>query len=160
MKNKNHITYGLIIALILCVMFTIQWFAHIPFDSPIFKWLSPLVFFGLIILTCTNFSKINDGDVTFGEVFSNGFKTTAVVAVISVLFYVLFTQLIPGYKEAFLDFTATQGPNASDPAAAAQGREMMEKNFLLFTVAGSLFFNLLIGVVASLVGAAIAKKKK
>lgn len=160
MKKKNHIDYGLIIAGICCALFVIQWFAKIPFDQPLYKWLPTVIYGGLIILCCIKFSKINDEDVTFGEVFGNGFKATAVVTVISALFYVLFLQLVPEYKEALLDFTATQGPNASDPAAAAQGREMFAKNFLVFTLAGSVFFNLLIGVIASLIGAAIAKKKK
>jgi hypothetical protein len=160
MKNKNHINYGLIGAIILCALFMIQWFAKIPFDQVLYKWLPTAVFLGLIIAGAMNFSKINDADVTFGEVFGNGFKTTAVIAVISALFYVLFTQLIPGYKEAILDFSMSQGPNAGDPEAAAKGREMFANNFMVFTVAGSVFFNLLTGVVGSLIGAAIAKKRK
>jgi len=161
MQNKNHITYGLIGTAICVVLFLIQWFAKVPYDNPVFKWIPGLIFAIVIILSCTNFSKINGGDVTFGQVFANGFKTTAVITVLFALVYVIFYLLIPEYKEKMIEFsTQQQAANGVTPEQAAQGREIMEKYFLPFAVGGIVFIDLLIGVIASLIGAAIAKKKK
>ena len=136
-------------------------FAKIPFDNAAFKWLPGLIFGIIIVLSCVNFSKINGGDVTFGQVFANGFRTTAVITVLFALVYVIFYLLVPDYKETMIEFSIQQ-QSASGATAdqTAQGREMMEKYFLPFAVGGIVFFDLLIGVVASLIGAAIAKKKK
>lgn len=160
MKNKNHINYGLITALILCVLFVVQWFAKIPFDNLAFKLLPTVIFVLAIILGAVNFSKINDADVTFGEIFGNGFKTTAVITVIFALFFVVFLLLFPAYKEAILDFSMSKNMGKATPEEIARGREMAEKFFMVGGVAGIVFINLLTGVIASLIGAAIAKKKK
>jgi hypothetical protein len=40
-----------------------------------------------------------------------------------------------------------------------QGLEMFEKNFILFSAGGALFMYLLLGAIASLIGAAITKKQ-
>lgn len=161
MKITNNITYGLIGALILCVLFALQWFAKIPLDNVAFKWLPTAIFVLIIILGCINFSKINGADVTFGQIFGNGFKTTAVITVIFALFFVVFILLFPEYKEALLDSSMAQASNqGATPEQMAQSREMAEKFFLVGGLAGVIFINLLVGVLASLVGAAIAKKKK
>ena len=160
MKKKNHIDYGLIGAGILCALFVIQWFAKVSFGNVAFSILPIAVYAGIIIVCCMNFSKINNAEVSFGEVFSNAFKASAVITVISALFFVAFLLLVPDYKDAYLEYSASQSANAGNPEAAAQGREFVEKRFIPIMLAGSLFINLLTGVIASLIGAAIAKKKK
>lgn len=42
----------------------------------------------------------------------------------------------------------------------SQGISMMRKMFLVFLIGGTLLFNLLIGAIASLIGAATTKKDK
>ncbi|MRG44062.1 DUF4199 family protein [Chitinophaga sp. SYP-B3965] len=158
--KTNNITYGLIGAIILCVMFALQWFAKIPLDNMLYKWLPTAIFVLVVILGAMNFSKINEANVTFGQVFGNGFKTTAVITVIFALFFVLFILLFPDYKDVILDSSMAQSANkGATPEQIAQAREMAEKFFLVGGLAGVIFIDLLIGVLASLVGAAIAKKK-
>ncbi|WP_343307988.1 DUF4199 domain-containing protein [Chitinophaga niabensis] len=161
MQNKNHITYGLIGAAICVVLFLSQWFAKVAPDNAAFRWGSVLIFGIIIILSCINYSKINGGDVTFGQIFANGFRTTAVITVLFALVYIIFYLLVPDYKESMIEFSTKQQVDAgatADQVAAARG--MMEKYFLAFAVGGVVFLDLLIGVVASLIGAAIAKRKK
>ncbi|RPE05926.1 DUF4199 domain-containing protein [Chitinophaga lutea] len=163
MKNKNHLPFALVGSLIIIVLAFIQYFAGISSQNGLFKWLPTLVLAGTIIWGCINYSKINDADVTFGEVFGNGFRITAIMTLIAIGFMLLFVTLFPDYKERLIE--------ESMQAAASSGRggseedtekamEMVRKNFMLFMIAGGLFMYLLIGVVSSLVGAAVAKKKK
>ncbi|SIN85761.1 DUF4199 domain-containing protein [Chitinophaga niabensis] len=161
MENKNHITYGLIGTAICVVLFLSQWFAKVAPDNAAFKWGSVLILGIIIILSCINFSKINGGDVTFGQVFANGFKTTAVITVLFTLVYIIFYLLVPSYKESMIEFSTKQQLDAGATAdQVAAGREWMEKYFLVVAVGGIVFLDLLIGVVASLIGAAIVKRKK
>ncbi len=161
MQNKNHITYGLIGTAICVVMFLGQWFAKVAPDNAAFRWGSVLVFALVVILSCINFSKINGGDVTFGQIFSNGFRTTAVITVLFALVYIIFYLLVPDYKESMMEFsTKQQLANGATTDQVAAAGEWMEKYFLVFAVGGIVFLDLLIGVVASLIGAAIAKRKK
>jgi hypothetical protein len=123
------------------------------------QWVHTAIMFIGVIITCIQFSKLNDGDVTFGSVFANGFRTTAVIAVITVLFSVIFVLVFPDIKEKALEEARRQ------MEAQGQSDEMIEKAlamtskmFMVFVVAGGVFGTLLFGVIASLIGAAAAKK--
>lgn len=160
MKSKNHVVYGLIGALVTIVLFLVQYFLNISFQNDIFKWLPLLAVVVVIILGCINYSKINGGDVSFGEVFGNGFRITAVITVIAAVFYIIFVQLFPEFKDRVIEEAIAAGPRMGSEAEMEKGMEMFRNNFSLLMVGGTIFWNLLIGVVASLIGAGIAKKKK
>ena len=70
-------------------------------------------------------------------------------------------MLFPEFKDKIMD-AAREGmekrENMTDDQID-QGLAMFEKNFLLFTVGGAVFMYVLLGCVASLIGAAITKKK-
>ncbi len=163
MKNKNHFHFALIGSLIIIVLAFIQYFAEISSQNMLFRWLPTLILAGTIIWGCINYSKINDADVTFGEVFGNGFRITAIMTLIAIGFMVLFVTLFPDYKERLIEESmqaAAQQGRGGSQEDAEKALEMVSKNFMLFMVAGGLFMYLLIGVVCSLVGAAVAKKNK
>lgn len=160
-QQKNHLHFGLIGSLIIIVLSIVQYMANISSQHPVFRWLPTVVLVVAVIWACINFSKINNGDVTFGEVFSNGFKTTAVMTVLTALFLILFVTLFPDFKERLMDeAAAVTAERGGTPEQIEQGIEMMRKNFMVFMMAGVVFMTLITGVVVSLVGAAIAKKKK
>lgn len=160
MKNKNHLIFGLSGALITIVLFLIQYFMEIPMQNGFFRWLPMLILLGVVILGCINFSKINGGDVTFGEVFGNGFRITAIITVIAAIFFIIFVQIFPEFKDRVIEEALTSGPRMGSEEDMEKGVEMMRKNFSLLMVGGTIFWDLLLGVIGSLIGAAIAKKKQ
>jgi hypothetical protein len=158
MQKSNHLQYGLVISAIIILLSVVFYVMNLS-AARWTQWVHTAIMFIGVIITCIQFSKLNDGDVTFGSVFANGFRTTAVIAVITVLFSVIFVLVFPDIKEKALEEARRQ------MEAQGQSDEMIEKAlamtnkmFMVFVVAGGVFGTLLFGVIASLIGAAAAKK--
>lgn len=162
MENKitTHITKGIIIALILAVIDLIGGFAHVKFEAW-FRWIPSILLFIALIWVCLNFASQNSHNVTFGNIFAHGFKTSAVVACITLIYFFLATFLIfPETRDQVMQQTREQ--------MEAQGKltqdqidsyvEMTRKFFILGGTVGIVLGTLFIGVIASLIGAAVAKK--
>lgn len=158
MKTKNHIWYGLVAAGLIIVLFLIQYFAGIPFGHTGIRWASIGIIVLMVVLSCFRYSKLFE-DASFGDVFGNGFRTTAVTVVIFAIFFIVFVQLFPEYKEKFVLEVVAAGPNAASTADRDKDIAMLKDNFLVSALAGSLLNYLIPGVLAALLGAALAKKK-
>ena len=158
MNSKTHIQYGLIISAIVILFSTLFYILHINTQKWT-QWVGVLIMFVGVIISCIQFAKANDGNVTFGNVFGNGFKTTAIVALVTIAFSVLFVLVFPDIKEQALEQVRLdmekqgQADDVIDKAVA-----MTDKMFIVFLLAGGIFGTLFFGVIASLIGAAIAKK--
>jgi hypothetical protein len=101
-----------------------------------------------------------DQNVTFGNVFAHGFKTTSVITVIMIIYTVIALKfLFPEMMDLALDKTREElaKSNMSDEQTE-QTVEMTTKFFLPFAIGGILIAFLFIGTIASLIGAAVAKK--
>lgn len=158
MKTKNHIWFGLLAAGLIIVLFLIQYFNNISFGHPGFKWAPIGIIVLVVILSSIRFGKLFE-DASFGEIFSNGFRTTAVTVVIFAIFFIVFVQGFPEYKEKFILEVVAAGPNAASTANREQDIETLRDNFIVSALAGTLITYLVPGMLAALVGAAIAKKK-
>jgi amino acid transporter len=104
--------------------------------------------------------KEKDNAVTFGNLFAHGFKTAAVITCIMILYTVAFGYVFPELKEKMLE-KAQEQMSSREGVTQAQidaGMDMMKKSFMLFMILGLIFWYLLAGVIASLIGAAVAKK--
>ena len=114
-----------------------------------------------IIIFINLYGKSKNNYVSFGGLFGYGFKATAIIALLMAVFLIAFFMLFPEFKDKIMD-AAREGmekrENMTDDQID-QGLAMFEKNFLLFTVGGAVFMYVLLGCVASLIGAAITKKK-
>jgi Protein of unknown function (DUF4199) len=158
MNSKTHIQYGLIISAIVILFSTLFYILHINTQKWT-QWVGVLIMFVGVILSCIQFAKANDGNVTFGNVFGNGFKTTAIVALVTIAFSVLFVLIFPDIKQQALEQVRLdmekqgQADDVIDKAVA-----MTDKMFIVFMLAGGIFGTLFFGVIASLIGAAVAKK--
>jgi hypothetical protein len=158
MNSKTHIQYGLIISAIVILFSTLFYILHINTQKWT-QWVGVLIMFVGVIISCIQFAKANDGNVTFGNVFGNGFKTTAIVALVTIAFSVLFVLVFPDIKEQALEQVRLdmekqgQADDVIDKAVA-----MTDKMFIVFLLAGGIFGTLFFGVIASLIGAAVAKK--
>jgi len=153
---------GLIIGIIL-VLVSIVIYVLIPNMADQQKWwsLSLAIMVGGIVWACWKFSDDMYGNVTFGNVFGHGFKATAVMTIVIVLYFILaVTVVFPEMKEKAMEVAMNQmmeKKNLSD-ADMKKALEMQEKFFLPFGIAGQLVMSLIIGAIASLIGAVVAKK--
>lgn len=159
----SPILKGVIITLAIIVFAVITAIVGIE-KSRSFGWVQYLLIIAGIIWACIGYSKEKDGNVTFGNVFAHGFKVTAVVTCIFILYMVLALKVIfPDIKEQSIAIMRTE--MAKQPKQPEQNTEQLEKiisgvseNFVLITATGTMIVFLIVGAVASLAGAVVAKK--
>jgi len=158
MHKSNHLQYGLVISAIIILLSVLFYVLNLSTASWV-KWVSTAVIFVGVIYTCTQFAKLNDGNVTFGNVFANGFKTTSLIALVTVLFTVVFILIFPDIKEKALEEARRQMESqGQSDEIIEKAIAMTSKMFMVFVLACGIFGTLFFGVIASLIGAAVAKK--
>jgi predicted membrane channel-forming protein YqfA (hemolysin III family) len=124
-------------------------------------WISWILIPASIIWACIYYARQMDGNVTFGNVFAHGFKTSGVLALIMVAFTLLYVfVIVPDFKDQMMDISREEMAKNPDltEEQIEQAVGFTEKFFSLFVVLGALFTYLIFGVVGSLIGAAVAKK--
>jgi hypothetical protein len=161
MENKvtSHVVKGLIISLILIAAGIAIHFAGLSMNKAVSS-LQYVILLAGIIWACIVYANQMNNNVTFGNVFAHGFKTTAVVTVIIIIYTIIAIKFI--------------FPEMAD-MAQEQARENMEKNnmsedqiekamsitekfFVPLAIGSVLFVFMIIGLISSLIGAAVAKK--
>ncbi|MGN6618924.1 MAG: DUF4199 domain-containing protein [Ilyomonas sp.] len=157
-KPSTPVVKGLIIALILIVVGFVGRLVHVDMESW-FRWVSNLLLVIGIIVSCVTYSNQLNHNVTFGNVFADGFKTTAVVTCITIVFTVIIMMVMPEIKQQIFDAAKEQAEKggASDEMIQKQ-QEMMKSMFWVFMIGGILLGYIVVGAIASVIGAAIAKK--
>jgi hypothetical protein len=159
-KVTSPIVKGLIITLVLAILDLIGGFAHLK-TATWFKWLPTLFLVAAIIWACINYGSQLNGNTTFGNVFAHGFKTSAVVACILILYTLLSIYIIfPDTKDLALEEARKQMEEKGNipEANIDQAIEMTRKFFLPFAIGGALLGTLIVGAIASLLGSAFTKK--
>lgn len=157
-KITTHFTKGLIIGLILVAIGILFQVFNI-YDRWI-QWLVLALYCFAIIWACISFSSDMDGEVTFGKVFGHGFKTAAIVTLISIAAFIITYLIMPEVKDKALEIARAEmekNPKMTEEMID-KALEMTKKFFLPFGIMGSLFSYALFGAIASLIGAAVAKK--
>lgn len=161
MENKvtSHIVKGLVISLILLVISLVAHFSD-QSQSTWAKWTPNILLFAGIIWACIIYSNQRNNNVTFGNVFAHGFKVSAVVAVFSIIFSVIFLLLMPEVKDKAIEVARQQMEEAGQMSSAQieQAMSLTDRLFYVFLIGGILVLYLIIGCIAALIGAAIAKK--
>ena len=155
----SHILKGAILGGI-SILFSIIIYVFNLYTTQWISWLSYAVLIGGIIYGNILFANQNNNDVTFGNIFAHGFKTTAVVIVITVLYTVLSLFIFPDMVDKIIEISRTamaKNPQMTDEMIE-QGIAMTKKLFLPFAIAGAIFGTGFLGAIASLIGAAVAKK--
>ena len=159
MEQKNfHITYGVVAGLICVVLAAAFHVFKVPPRSPA-QYILYLPFAVAVIMACINFGKANDNYVTFGKVFSVGFKTTALFTLIMVGWMVISFLVFPEMKEQFIELSvqAMKDKNVPDEQME-KGMEMMDKFYYVTMIGGTIFGNMVPGLIFSLIGAGVTKK--
>lgn len=164
MEKKSVPAYvpGILLALVNIVIFLAYYFMGRTFQKDVLAYLPLLVFLGFIIVYIVKFAKDNDGNVTFGKCFAYGFKIAAIAALIYFAFSLIFIFAFPEIKTQYLQFLRVEldkNPQNLSDEQIDQSLQIMSKFFTISFLGGGLFGNLLMGVIASLIGSAVAKKK-
>jgi uncharacterized membrane protein YciS (DUF1049 family) len=159
-KKKTFINVALIISLILILVDLVGKFANLSFTTW-FKWLPAIILIVALIIACMSFGKENNGNVTFGNVFGYGFKVSAVVTGIMLIYTIIALFFIfPETKDMALEEARKQmeakGTLSQSNIDAALS--MTRRLFTPFAIIGVVIGTLLIGVIGSLLGAAFTKK--
>lgn len=155
----SHILKGAILGGI-SILFSIIIYVFNLYTTQWLSWLSFAILIGGIIYGNILFANQNENNVTFGNIFAHGFKTTAVVIVITVLYTVLSLFIFPDMVDKIIELSRTamaKNPQMTDEMIE-QGISMTKKLFLPFAIAGAIFGTGFLGAFGSLIGAAVAKK--
>lgn len=152
---------GIIISLILIVYGIVIYFVD-GMKHPELSYVQYALFLAGIIWACVSYSNQLNANVTFGNLFAHGFKTTAVVTVIVLIYSILaFKVLFPEMIDKSIEMTR-QKMEAEGKASDSQIEQtvsMMKEHFVLFAVVGVIIGFAIMGAISSLIGAAVAKKK-
>ncbi|MBD0331998.1 MAG: DUF4199 domain-containing protein, partial [Chitinophagaceae bacterium] len=98
--------------------------------------------------------------VTFGDLFSYGFKATAAFTAIFVLFLILSSFLFPEFKEKALEAAREEMENRNrNDEQVEKALDMVSKYFWVFAIGGTVLAFVIVGAIGSLIGAAITKKR-
>jgi NAD/NADP transhydrogenase beta subunit len=161
-KITSHLTKGLLLSLILiAISVATTIFIKDLQQQQKFGWVTYAIVIGGIAFCGFQYAKEMDGNVTFGNVFAHGFKVTAVVTSIFIVYTVLsLTVLFPEMKEKALEMAReqmeSQGKLSEEQIDGAI--EITRKGFLVFAIGGSLIGFLFMGALGAVLGAVIAKK--
>lgn len=157
-EPKLYLNYGIITGLILIVLFVLYYVFGLYTNTKM-AWVPSLIFVALIIYTQIKYAKSLDGNITYGNLFAAGFKAACAATAIYLVFLIIFLLLVPSYKDSVLE--AQRQMMASKGMTDAQidaGMGFAKKSFNVFAIGGGLLGNLIVGVIAALIGAAVAKK--
>ncbi len=162
MENKitSHIVKGVILST-LSIVFSVIVYVFNLYELTWLSWINYLIFLGGLVYGAVLFSNESNHNVTFGNVFAHGFKTTSVVIVITCVYTFLSMKfLFPDMVDKILEMSRKQmekNPKMTDEMIE-QAIAMTKKYFLPFALGGAIIGTGILGALGSLLGAAIAKK--
>ncbi len=156
----SHIIKGVILS-IVSIVFSVIVYVFNLYEMQSLSYLNYAIFLGGLIYGAILYSNENKNQVTFGNVFAHGFKTTSVIIVITTLYTILaFKFLFPDMLEKVLNISRKQmmkNPKMNDEMIE-QAISMTKKYFLPFAIGGTIIATGFLGLIGSLIGAAVAKK--
>lgn len=151
---------GLIISLFTIVLGIGLYLADLWQDK-ILSSISWVIVVGGIIWSCIHYAKQMQGDVTFGNVFAHGFKVTATLIVITVVYTLLSMKvLFPEMTDKIIENAATEMEKNKqmNDDQIKQALDMTRKFMLPFAIGGIILGYGFVGAIASAIGAGLAKK--
>lgn len=162
MENQvtTHIVKGVILSAI-SIVFAIVVYVFNLYEMSILSYINYAVFLGGLIYGAILYSNQNNNNVTFGNVFAHGFKTTAVVIVITSIYTILSVKvLFPEMLDKILEISRkkmAENPKMTDEMIE-QAMSMTKKFFVPFALGGTIIGTGILGAIGSAIGAAVAKK--
>ena len=160
-KVTTSLTKGVIIALILIVYSLVIYFTN-QIGNQTLSWFQQIIFLGGIIWSCILYSKQMNANVTFGNLFGHAFKTAAAVISIIIIYTILAIKVL--FPDMVDKGVAIARQKMEESGKLSDSQIDQQLNFykehpLLLTLASVIIFMAIVGLISSLIGAAIAKKK-
>ncbi|MDB5191355.1 MAG: hypothetical protein JWQ96_918 [Segetibacter sp.] len=158
-KVTTSVVKGLIISLILIVLSLIITLTGLETNKGLGS-IPLILFIAGIIWGCISYAKQMNGNVSFGNVFAHGFKITAAVTVIMIIFTAISLSFInPETKNIALEEArkSLEAQKMNDDQIE-QALSISREYFLPMAIGGILLTYLVVGLISSLIGAAVAKK--
>ena len=161
-KPISHFVAGLIIAGVLIVISLAQSFLMSEKTQQSGGWVSYVIIIAGLIFFINQYGKARNNEVTFGELFSYGFKTTALLTLIFIVFLIILSFAYPELKEKAIEATREQleKQKGATDADVERGINFMSKYFWALAIGGTVLGFAVIGAIGSLIGAAVTKKEK
>ena len=125
------------------------------------SWVSFIIIVAGIMILVIKYSRDMQGNVTFGNLFAYGFKTIAILIIFFIAFTILFYVVFPEYKLHLLKImkeNTLKNVTPENKDKAEKGVEMMQRFFWVTIMARILVSFAILGVVGSLLGAALSKR--
>ena len=159
-KVTSHIIKGVVLSVISIVFSTIVYVFNL-YEMQSLSLINYAILFCGLIYGCILYSNENKNQVTFGNVFANGFKTTAVIIVITSLYTVLSVKFL--FPEIIdISLRISRKGMESNPNIPKDSIELnlniVRKYFIPLTLGISMAVLAILGLIGSLIGAAVAKK--
>jgi hypothetical protein len=157
----THVVKGVLISAII-IVFSIITYVFNLYDIKALSYVSPALIFAGIIVSVILYSNQKNNTVPFGNLFAHGFVTTCVIIALTSLYTILSVKLLfPDMVEKMLVISKKQmleNKNVKEEMIEP-ALDFTRKYFLPLTLSFAIVFSAIIGVVASLIGAAVSKKK-
>ncbi len=158
-KPISHLQAGLLIAAVLIVYSIALNFLGQSTNQSLGMISYLIMIVGIIVFVRMHGDAMNN-ELSFGDLFAYGFKTTSVLTIIFIGFLIIFNLIFPDIKEQAFEMARQQmeeSGNLSDDKID-QALEIGKKFFWIGIVGGTLIFFVILGAIGSLIGAAITKK--
>lgn len=162
MENQvtSHIIKGVILSAISIVFAVVVYIFNL-YEMSALSYINYAIFLGALIYGAILYSKQNNHNVTFGNIFAHGFKTTAVVIVITSIYTIIAVKfLFPDMVDKALEISRkkmAENPKMTDEMIE-QSIAMVKKFFIPFALGGTIIGTGILGAIGSAIGAGIAKK--
>jgi len=160
-KPISHVTAGLLIAgLVIVLSMVTMLFSHST-ANPGSGMFNYIIIIGGLIFFVNLYGKSNHYQLGFGDLFSYGFKATAVYTILFIGFLVLFALIFPDFKATQMEIARTtmESQKGVTEEQAERGIEMMNKYFWALAIGGTTLMFVIIGAIGSLIGAMVTKKR-
>jgi hypothetical protein len=151
---------GIIISLILIVFSLVTIYTD-QMENQALGLIPIAIFCAGIIWGCINYANQMDHNVTFGNAFGHGFKITATVVVLMTVYtLLLFLVIRPELQEYSLEKAreSMEKNNNMSESDVENGLAMTKKLMMPMMIGFIILMYGIGGLIASLIGAAVAKK--
>ena len=159
-KSISHLVAGAILGIFMIVYSLGLYFTNMQQQGAA-GWLAYCIMIAGLIIFIMMYGKANNNQVSFGNLFSYGFKATAFMTLIVVIYTVLSFIMIPEMKEKIFE-TARENLEKQGKLSESEidkAIEMTRKFFNVFMIGGILLTYAIIGALGSLIGALVTKKR-
>jgi hypothetical protein len=159
-KKINHFIAGGIVGGI-SILFSVILIVTDQMQNQKVGWIGTIVMIIALAYFVIAYGNSKSNTLGFGELFSFGFKSSAFATIIILAFQVIYNLLFPELQDKIIDFTRQkmmEDPRVTEEAVE-KGLAFVKKGYWPFLIGGTIFSTLFSGLIASLLGAAITKKK-